>query len=151
MKDIAFFVVTSAMLFFAVFASRWCSLVLYSRLLLASIFLSILMIVIYNEYEIEVIGNSPLHAGLIALCQYGALTLTAKIWFTLNYTRLSIPLRTIVGFTVHGCLLVLIVGSYMLKQSHPLLPILFYPVASISLALIAETIEERLHRKMSID
>lgn len=109
------------------------------------------MIVGFNEYEIEVTENSPLHAGLMALCQYGALTLAAKVWFSINYATFNVHLRTVVGFLVHGSLLGLIVGSYMLKQSYPLLPILFYPAASISLALIAETIEERLHRKTSIN
>ena len=146
MKDAAFFVITLGILVFTVFGSRWCSLTAYSRLLLLSILLSILLIIGFNEYEIEIIGNSPLHAGLMALCQYGALTLAAKIWFSINYQAFSSRLKAFVGFLVHGSLLGLIVGSYMLEQSYPLLPILFYPVASISLALIAEVIEERLHR-----
>jgi len=48
---------------------------------------------------------------------------------------------------VYGGLLVLMLTSYWLTQQAPLLIVLIYPLASIALALSAESIEEMFRKK----
>ena len=135
---------------FTACGGRFLRLNYYSWALFICVLLSIGIIVGFNELEVEVVGGSPLHAGLMALCQYGALTLATKIWFSINYSNFWPRQKSVLGFVIHGGLLSLVVASYWFKQNYPLLPILMYPLASISLALIAETIEEHLqHHKVS--
>ena len=51
-------------------------------------------------------------------------------------------------YMVYGGLLVLMLTSYWLTQQAPLLIVLIYPLASIALALLAESIEEMFRKKI---
>lgn len=147
MLDYSFLAVTLLVLVFVLVGSRWLSRVAYNRMLLLCFFLSVAIIVLFNEYEVELQGNSPLHSALMALCQYGALTLSAKVWFSINYPKFPRFLKIVINLAMYGGLIGLVIANYVIKTGSPLLVILLYPLGSVSLALVAETIEESLHTK----
>lgn len=149
MIDTLFLTITLLVMALVAFGARWLSMRAYSWMLFACIVFSVGLIVVFNEYEVEAQGNSPLHSSLMALCQYGALTLSAKIWFSIIYPKLYKFQRVALSLILIAALIGLVVASYSLKTNAPLAAILLYPVASISLALIAESIEAFLHQKNS--
>lgn len=147
MLDALFFTVTLSIIAYVAFGSRWSSRRAYCWSLLACVLLSVLIIIGFNEYEVEIQGNSPIHAGLLALCQYGALTLSAKVWFSIIYPGLQKFQKVALNLFMLGGLAGLVITSYRLKEGAPILLILLYPLASVALALIAETIEVSLEKK----
>ena len=148
--DYTFLAATLFVVAYVLLGSRWLSKRAYSRILFLCFFLSVAMIVLFNEYEVEPRGNSLLHSALLALCQYGALTLSAKVWFSINYPKFPRFLKIVINLVMYGGLIGLVIANYVIKTDAPLLVILLYPLGSVSLALIAETIEESLHRKSQL-
>ncbi|MGI9142911.1 MAG: hypothetical protein ACR2IJ_06930 [Fluviibacter sp.] len=147
MLDLIFLVFVIFIIVVVATAWRFTSRRAYSYLLVASAMLSGAMIVFFSKYEIAATGNSPLHAALLSFGQYGALTLSAKIWFGLNYAAFNRVGKFLANLIVHGTLLLVIAANYWFKTQSAELLILLYPLASISLVLIAEEVEEALHKK----
>lgn len=148
MIDSIYLVVVTIIIAFVILGARYFKVRTYSLLLLFCMMLSVTAIIIYNELYVESSLKTPFHSALLSLGQYGALTLSAKVWFSINYDRFSAFTRILVNSMVYGGLLVLMLTSYWLTQQAPLLIVLIYPLASIALALLAESIEEMFRKKI---
>jgi hypothetical protein len=84
---------------------------------------------------------SPEHKILLTLAQFGVMTLAAKLWFSINYFKLSRSVRLLVSFVLYGSLFVTIAGAYWLYKYFPAIQIMLYPLASLAISLTAELIE----------
>lgn len=151
MIDAIYLIVVTLIIALVILGARCFQVRTYSLVMLFCMVLSVTAVILYNELYLESSSKTPLHSALLSMGQYGALTLSAKVWFSINYDRFSAVTRIVVNSMVYGALLVLVLTSYWLKQQAPLLVVLLYPLASIALALLAESIEEmfrnRNHKK----
>lgn len=116
---------------------------LYNLILLAIVFVSSSLTILFYEFDIELSNSTPLHTGLLAFAQYGVVTLASKIWFSLNYSQLGKVSKFLINFIIFGSLFTLIIANYWVKSINPVYVLLIYPLASLSLSLIAENIEEK--------
>ena len=147
MNDVIYSVVVILIIALMILGARNLQVRTYSLLMLFCMLLSVAAIILYNELHIEASTKTPLHSALLYVGQYGALTLSAKIWFSINYDRFSAPTKIFVNGLVYGAFLVLVLTSYWIQKQIPLLTVLLYPLGSISLALLAESIEEKLRHR----
>ena len=145
--DVIYSVVVFLIIAFVMLGARNLQVRTYSLLMLFCMLLSVAAIILYNELYVEASSKTPLHSALLNVGQYGALTLSAKVWFSINYDRFSVPTKIFVSSLVYGAFLVLVLTSYWIQQQNPLLMVLLYPLGSISLALFAESIEEKLRHR----
>lgn len=120
---------------------------LYSLILVVIVFVSSSLTILFYEFDIELSNSTPLHTGLLAFAQYGVVTLASKLWFSLNYSRLGRASKFLINFIIFGSLFTLVVANYWVKSINPVYVLLIYPLASLSLSLIAETIEEKCSTK----
>lgn len=86
---------------------------------------------------------SPEHKVLLSLAQLAILTLSAKVWFALNYYKFSQHARWLIAAVLYGALFSSIAGAYWLYDNFPALQIFLYPLASLAISLTAEVIEHR--------
>jgi len=114
----------------------------YSQLMAVIFIASCFVIIWFHETVIDVSQSSPMHAAILVLAQFGTLTLTSKIWFSINYKKLSKKLQTMLKVILFGALSTIIAFSYWLYKISPEMQLLLYPLASLAISLIAEMIEE---------
>lgn len=120
----------------------------YSKLLLATICISILVMSLFQILDIMVDGNTPVHSALITFAQYGVYALAFKLWLSINYPNFSRGTRTLMHMLSHTVLLLVIVTSYWFKSQYSFLLVIVNPIVSLSVALIAETIEETMAQRV---
>jgi hypothetical protein len=75
---------------------------------------------------------------------YSTLAVGFKLWFSLNYPRFGRTARIAVHGLAHASLAFIVVAGYSLKAAHPLVVFLIYPLSSLSVALVAESVELKL-------
>jgi hypothetical protein len=144
MIDVIYLLVVILIIALVILGARNLPVRTYSLLMLFCMLLSVAAVILYNELYLESSSKTPLHSALLSVGQYGALTLSAKVWFSINYDRFTALTKIFVNCVVYGAFLVLVLTSYWIQQQTPLLMVLLYPLGSISLALLAESIEEKL-------
>ncbi len=147
MIDVIYLVVVILIIAFVILGARYFQVRTYSLIMMFCMLLSVTAVILYNELYLESSSKTPLHSALLSVGQYAALTLSAKVWFSINYDRFSAFTKIVVNVVVYGAFLVLMLTSYWLKQQSPLLMVLLYPLGSIAIALLAESIEEKLRHR----
>jgi cation transport ATPase len=127
--------------------SRYLDSYAYSKLLAVVIILAMVVMVWFHAIAIRVEGDSQVHFIVLAIAQFWVLALSFKLWFSLNYPRFNRALRVSVHVLSHASLAVSVFAGYWLKTAHPVIVFLLYPLSSLSVALIAESIEEAAERR----
>lgn len=123
---------------------RFLKLPNYSRLLVAVCAFAIVTMIFLHSTDTVERSNGWAHYTILALAQFGVLALGFKLWFSINYQILAPSLRILLHIAAHGTLIFAIVASYWLKTVHPVLSFVLYPLSSLSVALISESIEESI-------
>lgn len=142
--DVAYLVVTGICLALILFSHKLITKDRYSRLLVAlAIANAVAMFAFHLERPVSSAENL-LHWIIVALVQYGILSLSLKIWLSINYKDLNLVAQRWIHVLSHGALLLVLVGGYWLKSNHAIVLAMVYPLSSLSIALIAEAIEEQL-------
>lgn len=116
---------------------------LYSRLIAGIFLLSCIATIWFHETVIDVSRQSPIHGAILALAQIGALTLTSKLWFSINYKKLSRFARFGICTFLYVSLTTIVFGAYWLYKLIPELQLLLYPFSSLGISVTAEILEER--------
>lgn len=116
----------------------------YSRWLAGIIALAIGTMAWLHVETIPGPATSRLHYTILTLAQFAVLSLGFKLWFSLNYPRFGRSARVAAHIAAHASLAVVVVAGYSLKAAHPVFVLLIYPLASLSVALVAESVELRL-------
>ena len=147
MADIAFFLSLVICIAIIVVGAKLLPVRIYSYALLGVVALTTINAYIFSELEIKLLGESPLHSGLLSLAQYGAVTLASKLWFSINYPKLSGSARITFMVLVYSSLISVVTASYWLSSSNPAFSFLLYPLAGISISLIGETIALAIIKK----
>jgi hypothetical protein len=112
--------------------------------LMASIFIaSCLMTTWFHETVIDVSQTSPIHGAILSLAQVGTLTLTSKLWLTLNFHQFSKVVQRSVFVILYSALLVVTICAYWLYKVFPELQLILYPFASLAISITAELLEDR--------
>lgn len=115
----------------------------YSRLIAWIFLLSCLTTVWFHETVIDVSELSPIHGAILAFAQMGTLTLTSKLWLSINYPKLSQTARVLTGTVIYSSLFVTLVFSYWLYKYFPEVQLLLYPLAGSAISVTAQILEER--------
>lgn len=113
----------------------------YSFLLISVCFFAIITMIFLHSTDSVEPSDGWAHYTILAIAQFGVLALGFKLWFAINYHNLTRPLRVLLHVAAHGTLVFAIVASYWLKTVHPVLSFILYPLSSLSVALISESIE----------
>ena len=119
----------------------------FSHLLGSTIGLTIAAMAWFHVVAIRSEAESPVHYTVLTIAQYGVLALAFKLWFSLNYPRFNRASRLVTHSSAHASLTFVIFAGYWLKITHPIVVFLLYPLSSLSVALIAESVEEALQRR----
>ena len=115
----------------------------YSRLM-AGIFIgSCLATTWFHETVIDVSKTSPLHGAILAFAQVGTLTLSSKLWLSLNFKNFDKGIRTLICVILYGVLLTVTICAYWLSKLIPELLLILYPISSLSISITAEMLENR--------
>jgi len=129
---------------------KWIPKQRYSRLLVAvALTNAVLMLSFHFERPASSAANL-LHWIIVALAQYGIFALSLKIWLAINYKRLGPRAHTLLHSLSHGSLLLVLFGGFWMKANHSVILALVYPLAGMSIALIAESIEEQINKTSSL-
>jgi hypothetical protein len=81
MIDVIYLLVVILIIALVILGSRNLSVRTYSLLMFFCMLLSVAAVILYNELYLELSSKTPLHSALLSVGQYGALTLSAKVWF----------------------------------------------------------------------
>jgi hypothetical protein len=98
----------------------------------------------FHETVIDVSKTSPLHGAILAFAQVGTLTLSSKLWLSLNFKKFDEALRTFICVILYGTLLTITICAYWLSKILPELLLILYPISSLSISITAEILEKRL-------
>ena len=115
----------------------------YSRLMIGIFICSCLATTWFHETVIDVSQTSPIHGAILALAQVGTLTLTSKLWLTLNFHRFSNTVRISLYAIFYSALLTITICAYWLYKVFPELQLILYPIASLAISITAEALEDR--------
>jgi hypothetical protein len=115
----------------------------YSRLMAGIFICSCLVTVWFHETVIDVSKTSPLHGAILAFAQFGTLTLSSKLWLSLNFKKLSKVIRFVIFTILYGALLAIIICTYWLSKIIPELLLVLYPISSLAISISAEMLENR--------
>lgn len=115
----------------------------YSRLMAGIFISSCLVTTWFHETVIDVSKTSPLHGAILAFAQVGTLTLSSKLWLSLNFKKFSKTIRIYVSVILYGSLLTITIFAYWLSKIIPELLLILYPIASLAISISAERLENR--------
>jgi hypothetical protein len=115
----------------------------YSRMIAGIFILSCLVTIWFHETVIDVSQVSPIHGGVLALAQVATLTLTSKLWLTINFHKLSRFFRAAIYILLYTALLAIVVCSYWLYKFVPELQVILNPIASLAISITAQILEDR--------
>lgn len=122
----------------------------FSHLLGSTIGLTIAAMAWFHLIAVRSEAESQVHYTVLTIAQYGVLALGFKLWFSLNYPRFNRASRVVAHSLAHVSLTFVIFAGYWLKTTHPIIVFLLYPLSSLSVALIAESIEEAAERRSGV-
>jgi hypothetical protein len=105
--------------------------------------LSCLMTSWFHESVIDVSQTSPIHGAILSFAQVGTLTLTSKLWLTLNFYQFTKAIRVSLYVIFYGALLTVTICAYWLYKALPELQLILYPIASLAISITAEVLEDR--------
>jgi hypothetical protein len=145
--DVVFFLGFITLGALILLGSRYLDPYAYSRLLAVVVGLALAIMIWFHTIAIKVEGDSQIHFTVLAIAQLWVLALSFKLWFSFNYPSFNRILRLLVHFLSHASLAVLVFAGYWFKATHPVITFLLYPLSSLSVALIAESIEEAAERR----
>lgn len=129
---------------------KWISKRHYSRLLVTVALVNAALMLSFHFERPASSAANLLHWIVVALAQYGIFALSLKIWLAINYKRLGPRAHTLLHSLSHGSLLLVLLGGFWMKANHSVILALVYPLAGMSVALIAESIEEQINRTSSL-
>lgn len=115
----------------------------YSRLVAGIFICSCLVTTWFYETVIDVSKTSPLHGAILAFAQVGTLTLSSKLWLSLNYKKFNKTVRISISIILYGALLTITICAYWLSKFIPELLLILYPIASLAISISAEMLENR--------
>ena len=115
----------------------------YSRLMASLFILSCLMTRWFHETVIDVSQTSPIHGAILSFAQVGTLTLTSKLWLTLNFQQFTKVIRVSLYVIFYSALLTVTICAYWLYKALPELQLILYPIASLAISITAEALEDR--------
>jgi hypothetical protein len=115
----------------------------YSKLIAWIFLISCLTTIWFHETVIDVSELSPIHGALLAFAQLGILTLTSKLWLSINYAKLSHAIKLLICVVIYTCLFVSLFFSYWLYKFFPEAQLLLYPLAGAALSISAQILEDR--------
>lgn len=115
----------------------------YSRLMAGIFIISCLVTTWFHETVIDVSKTSPLHGAILAFAQVGTLTLSSKLWLSLNFKKFSKTIRIYISVILYGSLLTMTICAYWLSKIIPELLLILYPIASLAISISAEMLENR--------
>ena len=115
----------------------------YGRLMAAIFICSCFATIWFHETVIDVSKTSPLHGAILAFAQVGTLTLSSKLWLTLNFSKFDKVARSTLYVALYGALLAITTLSYWLSKLLPELLLVLYPMASLAISITAEILEDR--------
>lgn len=115
----------------------------YSRLMAFIFICSCLITTWFHETVIDVSQTSPIHGAILSFAQIGTLTLTSKLWLTLNFHQFSQIIRRALYVIFYSALLTITICAYWLYKTLPELQLVLYPFASLAISLTAEALEDR--------
>ena len=115
----------------------------YSRLMAGIFICSCLVTTWFHETVIDVSKTSPLHGAILAFAQVGTLTLSSKLWLSLNFKEFSKSTRILISVILYGALLTIVICTYWLSKIIPELLFILYPLSSLSISISAEMLENR--------
>lgn len=116
----------------------------YSRWLAGVLVLAVMAMAWLHAGTDAAVVTTRLHYSTLAVAQFAVLALGFKLWFSLNYPRFGRTARIAVHGLAHASLAFIVVAGYSLKAAHPLVVFLIYPLSSLSVALVAESVELKL-------
>lgn len=129
------------------FGARYLRAQNYSRLLAVVLVCAIAAMIVLHSTDAVEISDNRTHYTILAVAQFGVVALGFKVWFAINYHILTRPVRTVLHVVAHGSLIFAIIAGYWIKVVHPVLGFILYPLSSLSVALISESIEESIARR----
>ena len=115
----------------------------YSRLMAGIFICSSLMTTWFHETVIDVSKTSPLHGAILAFAQVGTLTLSSKLWLSLNFKKFSRVIRVLICTILYSTLLTITICAYWLSKIAPELLLVLYPISSLAISISAEMLENR--------
>lgn len=115
----------------------------YSRLMAGIFICSCLVTTWFHETVMDVSKTSPLHGAILAFSQVGTLTLSSKLWLSLNFKNFSKAVRSLIYFIIYGALLTITICAYWLNKIVPELLLILYPIASLATSITAQMLENR--------
>lgn len=115
----------------------------YGRLMAAIFLCSCLVTTWFHEAVIDVSKTSPLHGAILAFAQVGTLTLSSKLWLSLNFKKFSDGIRISIYVILYGALLTIVICAYWLSNIIPELLLILYPISSLAISITAEILENR--------
>lgn len=115
----------------------------YSRVIAWIFLLSCLTTLWFHETVIDVSELSPIHGAILAFAQMGTLTLTSKLWLSINYPKFSQAARVLTCVVIYFSLLVTLFCSYWLYKYYPEMQLLLYPLAGAAISVTAQILEDR--------
>lgn len=142
-NDILFILWNLACLSIILFTPGKIGKIAYSRLMVGIFICSCLVTTWFHETVIDVSKTSPLHGAILALAQVGTLTLSSKLWLSLNYKKFSASIRTLLCTILYGTLLIMTICAYWISTIIPELLLVLYPISSLAISISAEMLENR--------
>lgn len=142
--DIAFLLGFAALAAAILIGCRLFSARGYSRWLAGILTLAIGAMAWLHSATDQTAATNRLHYTIMTLAQFAVLSLGFKLWFSLEYPRFGRSARVLAHLAAHSSLGLVVIAGYSLKAAHPILAFLIYPLASLSVALVAESVELRL-------
>jgi hypothetical protein len=97
----------------------------------------------FHETVIDVSQTSPIHGAILSFAQVGTLTLTSKLWLTLNFQQFTKVIRVSLYVIFYSALLTVTICAYWLYKALPELQLILYPIASLAISITAEALEDR--------
>lgn len=115
----------------------------YSRLMAGIFICSCLVTTWFHETVMDVSKTSPLHGAILAFAQVGTLTLSSKLWLSLNFKKFTTIIRSLICGILYITLLAITICSYWFSKFIPELLLILYPIASLAISITAEMLENR--------
>ena len=123
----------------------------YSRLMAGIFICSCLVTTWFHETVIDVSKTSPLHGAILAFAQVGTLTLSSKLWLSLNFKKFSKVIRVLICTILYSTLLIITICAYWLSKIIPELLLVLYPISSLAISISAEMLENRWKKPLQTE
>lgn len=116
----------------------------YSKLLLGIIVFSLVLMILFQIYDLSIEGATPVHSAIFYLAQLAIYGLASSLWIRMNYAKASRRSQIAMHVIAHSTLITFILTNYWLSNSYPIALIIMYPLCGFSISLIRDSIEKVL-------